>query len=74
MPDVTNELIYEILKKVQADVSGLRADMTEVRNGLLQVREDIHRFEGNMLRIERLDAGTQMRLDRIEIRLGLTDG
>jgi hypothetical protein len=39
----------------------------------LRLCEDLNRFEGDLLRLERIEAGTQLRLDRIETRLSLTD-
>jgi hypothetical protein len=39
----------------------------------LRMREDFNRFEGDLLRFERVEAGTQLRLDRIETRLNLSD-
>ena len=70
---VTNELLLEILKKVQADVSAVKADLADVKATQLRMREDFNRFEGDILRIERIEAGTQLRLDRIEHRLELSD-
>jgi len=63
---VANELILEILKKVQADVGALRAELTDVKATQLRMREDLNRFEGDILHIERLEAGTRLRLDRID--------
>lgn len=63
---VTNELIYEVLKKVQADLADVKAMQ-------LRLREDFNRFEGDLLRFERIETGTQLRLDRIETRLNLSD-
>ena len=70
---ITNELMYEVLKKVQADVAVIKADLADVKAMQLRLREDFNRFEGDLLRFERIEAGTQLRLDRIETRLNLTD-
>ena len=70
---ITNELMYEILKKIQADVGVVKSDLSDVKSMQLRLREDFNRFEGDLLRFERIEAGTQLRLDRIETRLGLTD-
>ena len=70
---IDNQLIFEVLKKIQADVSVIRADLADVKAMQLRMREDFNRFEGDLLRFERIEAGTQLRLDRIEIRLNLTD-
>lgn len=70
---ITNELMYEVLKKVQADVAVMKADLADVKAMQLRLREDFNRFEGDLLRFERIEAGTQLRLDRIETRLSLND-
>ena len=70
---ITNELMYEILKKIQADVTVIKAELSDVKAMQLRLREDFNRFEGDLLRFERIEAGTQLRLDRIESRLNLTD-
>jgi hypothetical protein len=70
---IDNQLIFEVLKKIQADVSVIKVDLADVKAMQLRMREDFNRFEGDLLRFERIEAGTQLRLDRIEIRLNLTD-
>jgi hypothetical protein len=70
---IDNQLIFEVLKKIQADVSVIKADLADVKAMQLRMREDFNRFEGDLLRFERIEAGTQLRLDRIETRLTLTD-
>ena len=70
---ITNELMYEVLKKIQADVAVVKADLSDVKSMQLRMREDFNRFEGDLFRFERVEAGTQLRLDRIETRLNLTD-
>jgi hypothetical protein len=70
---ITNELMYEILKKIQADVAVIKSEVSDVKSMQLRLREDFNRFEGDLLRFERIEAGTQLRLDRIETRLSLTD-
>jgi hypothetical protein len=70
---IDSQLIFEVLKKIQADVSVIKADLADVKAMQLRMREDFNRFEGDLLRFERIEAGTQLRLDRIEIRLNLTD-
>ena len=68
---IDNQLIFEILKKVQSDVAVIKTDVAEVKSMQLRMREDFNRFEGDLLRFERIEAGTQLRLDRIETRLSL---
>jgi hypothetical protein len=73
MTQVTTDLLYEVLKKIQADVAAMKVDLSDVKAMQLRLREDFNRFEGDLLRFERIEAGTQLRLDRIETRLNLAD-
>jgi hypothetical protein len=63
---VTNELLYEVLKQVQADVALIKKTVTDHTRLLVRMREDD-------LRLESMQVETQLRLDRIETRLGLTE-
>jgi hypothetical protein len=71
---VTNELIYEVLKKIQADVAHVREDhgrqlvslREQVHNMNLSLQTQIHALQGDVLRMDK-------RLDRLERRLELTD-
>ena len=49
---ITNELMYEVLKKVQEDVAFMKADLSDVKAMQLRMREDINRFAGDFLRVE----------------------
>ena len=73
MADVTNELIYEVLKRVQEQVSqlqdgqrGIREELSAMRGHFLSMQRDIHNI------YERLDDHTR-RLERIERRLELAE-
>jgi hypothetical protein len=70
---ITNELMYEVLKRMQTDIAVIKAEVSDVKAMQLRLREDFNRFEGDLLRFERIESGTQLRLDRIETRLNLTD-
>ena len=71
--NVTNELIYEILKPIQTGLDRLETSMREIHSSQIMVREYFHRLEGGQLRLERMNAETQLRLERIEKRLSLAD-
>jgi hypothetical protein len=62
----TNELIYEVLKKVQADVAVIKTTVADHTRLLVRMREDD-------LRLEAMHNETQLRLDRIEQRIELRD-
>ena len=63
MPDqVTNELLYEVLKSVQAQVSIIREDMASVKNRLSSVDTKLATLHGDI-------ASQSDRIDRMESRL-----
>ncbi|MEW9808188.1 hypothetical protein [Mesorhizobium marinum] len=73
MPDVSSELMYELLKRVHSDISELRQDVSEVkreinviRGHMVGIQTDIHNIYGILARHDE-------RLDRIERRLELRE-
>jgi archaellum component FlaC len=71
--NVTNELMYELLKQIQGDVSHLKTAVHELKQGQIRIRNDIHELKGDVLRLEQSNAGIEIRLDRIEKRLDLVE-
>jgi len=77
---VTNELIYEVLKSVQAQVAIIREDvgslkfratsqdrmLSRIEAGFADMHGDFAELAGRMDRLE-------SRMARVETRLGLTD-
>jgi septal ring factor EnvC (AmiA/AmiB activator) len=73
MVEVTNELIYEVLKQIQERLSSLEKKMDEVKSELQALRthsiamqQDIHNIYATLVRHE-------ARLDRIEQRLEIAE-
>jgi chromosome segregation ATPase len=80
MAEITNELIYEVLKSIQAQVAIIREDMESVKtrltlqdnrlshihSAIADLHADIAEVSGRM---DRLDS----RMGRVENRLNLTD-
>ena len=71
MAEVSNELIYEVLKQVQQrldkvdhKVDELKSEMNAVRGHLISMQQDIHNIYGVMGRHD-------LRFERIERRLEL---
>jgi len=71
--NVTNELIYDVLKQLQAEVAEVKATLADHTRQFIRVREDINTLRGDDLRRESLQAQMDVRLQRIETRLNLTD-
>jgi predicted nucleic acid-binding Zn-ribbon protein len=80
MAQITNELIYEVLKSIQAQVAIVREDMESVKarltsqdnrlghilSAVADLHGDIAEVSGRMDRLE-------SRMGRVENRLNLTD-
>jgi septal ring factor EnvC (AmiA/AmiB activator) len=73
MTDVTNELMYEVLKAIQTRLAGvdgkvdeLKQEMQAFRTHMVRLQQDIGSIHATLVRHE-------ARLGRIESRLELTD-
>ncbi len=80
MAEITNDLIYEILKKLQVDLGQIKATQADHSRQLIRVREDINALHTDMnglrgddLRRETVQAQMANRLEHIESRLNLSD-
>lgn len=73
MSDVTPDLIYAVLQKMQADMAELKFDMRDIKIRMTMVEEhlgsSIIATSGVNSRLDRLND----RVERIETRLDLTD-
>jgi hypothetical protein len=52
MAEVTNELIYEVLKQLQAGQTEIKATLSDHTRQLLRIREDINNLRSDDLRRE----------------------
>jgi septal ring factor EnvC (AmiA/AmiB activator) len=73
MTEVTNQLLYEVLKKIQDELAHVRARVDDHTDQLISIRDDIHGVRGDILRVERSVAETKVRVERIERRMGLVE-
>lgn len=73
MTQITNELIYEVLKQLQSGLSEIKSAQTDQNRQLIRIREDINSLRGDDLRRETMQAQMDTRLQRIENRLNLSD-
>jgi hypothetical protein len=74
MPEkVDNELVYEVLKKLQAGQAEMKATLADIVAQLIRVRQDINSVQSDDLRRERVQAQMDVRLERIEARLNIHD-
>lgn len=74
MPDeITNELIYEVLKNVQTSIARLETGMQELKHGQINIRDDIHAVRGDVLRHDKALASLEIDMERIKHRLDMVD-
>lgn len=71
--NVTNELMYELLKKVRGELAEMKGDMKDLKEGQISIRNQLHAMQGDTLRQERTIATLQHDVDRIKNRFDLTD-
>jgi len=73
MAEVTNELIYEVLKGTQTRLSNIEIGIVEVKTELQAVRGHLLAIQTDIANLYAGQANVEMRLSRIERRLELTD-
>jgi hypothetical protein len=73
MAEVTNELIYEVLKKLQADVAGLKDVWVENTAALNAIRTHMIAQSQDIQNIYSVMARHDARLARIESRLEIVE-
>ena len=73
MSEITNELIYEVLKNIQKRLDKHDHQFADLQRGMLQLREDVHSLRGDRIHYDKYFADIEARLDRVEKRLDLVD-
>jgi len=73
MAEVTNELIYEILKNIQFRIDKIEAGIDELRQGQNAMRGHMISIQTDISNIYAILARHEERLDRIENRLELRE-
>jgi len=71
MSDANNELIYEILKKLQRDMTALRTDVRDIKAELNAIRGHHVAFQQDIRTIYVAIEEIKDRLDRVQARLDL---
>ncbi|MBP2549387.1 putative nucleic acid-binding Zn-ribbon protein [Neorhizobium galegae] len=73
MADISNDLMYELLKRMHADIADvklgqreIKAEVNAMRGAIVALHQDIHNLHTTLARHE-------LRLDRIENRLELRE-
>ncbi|WP_217577197.1 hypothetical protein [Mesorhizobium sp. GbtcB19] len=73
MPEVTNELMYELLKKIHSRMDRLENGLGEVRHEIVAVRLQALGTQTDINNIYAITGRIDQRLERIEQRLELRE-
>ena len=73
MAEITNELMFEVLKSIQHRLDGVDRNLKDIVHGQIRIREDLNNFHRDAIRLESQVADVTTRLERIEARLNLVD-
>jgi hypothetical protein len=73
MAEITLELMYEVLKKIQEGQARMIDTQADHTRQLLRIREDINNLRSDDLRRETVQVQMDLRLERMETRLNLHD-
>ncbi len=71
--NITNELIYEVLKSLQENIRRIDSSLREIKDGQIHIREDINSVRGDVLRHDKSMAGLEVDIERIKNRLDLNE-
>ena len=73
MAEVTNELLFEVLKRMQQEMAGMRLDIGEIRSELVSIRGTLVSAQHDIHNIYMVLGRQDVRLDRIDRRLDLRE-
>ena len=73
MTEITNELMFEVLKSMQHRLDGMDRHLRDIVHGQIRIREDLNNFHRDAIRLEAQVAEVTNRLERIDARLNLND-
>ena len=73
MAEVSAELVLEVLKSLQRDMSVLRGDVSQIKADIMAMRTHLLAVQQDISNIYGVSAQHDARLERIERRLDLID-
>ena len=73
MAEVTNELMYELLKRVHADIAGQRDGIGEIRQEIVSIRLQQLGIQNDTHNIYAMLVRSDQRRERVERRLELRE-
>ncbi|PZM13156.1 hypothetical protein [Rhizobium tubonense] len=73
MTELNQDLLFEILRRIQADISSLKEGQRDMRNDINGLRNHMHVMQGDINNLHSVNTQILDRLDRIENRLELRE-
>ncbi len=73
MADLSPDLIFEILRKIQGELTSLKDGVRELRQDNISIRGHLHLLQGEMNNLHSSTSSIHDRLERIENRLELRE-
>ncbi|MFC5755225.1 MULTISPECIES: hypothetical protein [unclassified Rhizobium] len=73
MAEVNQELLFEILRRIQTDVSSVKEGQRDMRQEMVSFRNHMHVMQGDINNLRGTIGQILDRLDRIENRLELRE-
>jgi len=73
MTENIENLILEHLRAIRTDIASLKDGQKELKAEILSVKKYLHNVQGDALRREQTIASIQVDIDRIKMRLDLSD-
>lgn len=70
---ITNDLIYEVLKGLQAGQGKILDRISSVESEIISLRKQVHGLQGDSIRRDETIAELSLQVDRINGRLDLKD-
>ena len=67
------DLILDILRKMQGDFAELKRDNRELKSGIARLERDLHSLRGDILQQAESIAVIDLRVERVETRMDLRD-
>ncbi|MDP9591149.1 UNVERIFIED_ORG: DNA anti-recombination protein RmuC [Shinella zoogloeoides] len=73
MTDISQELMFELVKRIQSDLTTFKDGQRDMRQDIVSLRNHMHVMQGDVNNLHSSMAQVLTRLDRIENRLELRE-
>jgi chromosome segregation ATPase len=73
MTEITNELMFEVLKTIQSRLTNIETGIREIRSELVAIRGHLVATQQDVANLYSGQAGIELRLEHIERRLDIAE-